>query len=214
MPIQVLCLVFNWIICFLLLSSWVLYTFWILTPYGDPSSIPGSARSTGEGKGCPLQYSGLENSMLYSPWGRKELDTTEWLSLPSLTIRYMVCKYFFLHSLFILLIASFVVQKLLSLILCLMFFLDFVAYTLGVIAEKSLPRSMLGSFCFLLGVSDFTFTFHFYTLEKEMATHSSVLAWRIPGMGSHRVGHDWSDLAAAGVLWFQDFCLDRQSIFS
>ena len=48
--------------------------------------------------------------------------------------------------------------------------------------------------------------FHFHTLEKEMATHSSVLAWRIPGMGepgglpsvgSHRVGHDWSDLAAA-----------------
>ena len=50
------------------------------------------------------------------------------------------------------------------------------------------------------------FTFHFHTLEKEMATHSSVLAWRIPGMGepgglpsmgSHRVGHDWSDLAAS-----------------
>ena len=47
-------------------------------------------------------------------------------------------------------------------------------------------------------LSDFTFTFHFHTLEKEMATHSSVLAWRIPGtgepglpsMGSHRVGHD------------------------
>ena len=55
-------------------------------------------------------------------------------------------------------------------------------------------------------LSDFTFTFHFHTLEKEMATHSSVLAWRIPGtgkpgglpsMGLHRVGHDWSDLAAA-----------------
>ena len=54
-------------------------------------------------------------------------------------------------------------------------------------------------------LSDFTFTFHFHVLEKEMATHSSVLAWRIPGMGkpgglpsmgSHRVGHDWSDLAA------------------
>ena len=52
---------------------------------------------------------------------------------------------------------------------------------------------------------DFTFTFYFHALEKEMATHSSVLAWRIPGtgkpggqpsMGSHRVGHDWSDLAA------------------
>ena len=44
-------------------------------------------------------------------------------------------------------------------------------------------------------LSDFTFTFHFYALEKEMATHSSVLAWRIPGtgelpsLGSHRVGH-------------------------
>ena len=55
-------------------------------------------------------------------------------------------------------------------------------------------------------LSDSTFTFHFDALEKEMATHSSVLAWRIPGtgepgglpsMGSHRVGHDWSDLAAA-----------------
>ena len=48
-------------------------------------------------------------------------------------------------------------------------------------------------------LSDFTFTFHFHALEKEMATHSSVLAWRIPGtgepgglpsMGSHRFGHD------------------------
>ena len=48
-------------------------------------------------------------------------------------------------------------------------------------------------------LSDVTFTFHFDALEKEMATHSSVLAWRIPGMGepgrlpsmgSHRVGHD------------------------
>ena len=55
-------------------------------------------------------------------------------------------------------------------------------------------------------LSDFTFTSHFHALEKEMATHSSVLAWRSPGMeepgglpsmGSHRVGHDWSDLAAA-----------------
>ena len=39
-------------------------------------------------------------------------------------------------------------------------------------------------------LSEFTFTFHFYALEKEMATYSSVLAWRIPEMGSHRVGHD------------------------
>ena len=51
------------------------------------------------------------------------------------------------------------------------------------------------------GLSDFTFTFHFHALEKEMATHSSVLAWRIPwteepgglqSMGSLRVGHDWA----------------------
>ena len=74
-------------------------------------------------------------------------------------------------------------------------------------------------------LSDFTLTFHFHTLEKEMATHSSVLDWRIPGtwepgglpsMGSHRVGHDWSDLAAAaaasGVMFifcfwfFSPFC--------
>ena len=60
--------------------------------------------------------------------------------------------------------------------------------------------------------SNFTFTFHFHELEKEMATHSSVLAWRIPGtaepgglpsMELHRVRHDWSDLAAAAAAsWF------------
>ena len=59
-------------------------------------------------------------------------------------------------------------------------------------------------------LSDFTFTFHFHALEKEMATHSSVLAWRIPGMGepgglpsmgSHRVRHDWINSAAAGLQY-------------
>ena len=60
-------------------------------------------------------------------------------------------------------------------------------------------------------LSDFTFTFHFHALQKEMGSHSSVLAWRIPGtgepgglpsMGSHRVGHDCSDLAAAAsAVW-------------
>ena len=48
-------------------------------------------------------------------------------------------------------------------------------------------------------LSDFTFTFHFHALEKAMATHSRVLARRIPGTGSHRVGHDWSDLAVAAA---------------
>ena len=55
-------------------------------------------------------------------------------------------------------------------------------------------------------LSDFTFTFHFHALEKEMSHHFSVVAWRISGMGepgglpslgSHRVGHNCSDLAVA-----------------
>ena len=57
-------------------------------------------------------------------------------------------------------------------------------------------------------LSDFTFTFHFHASEKEMATRSSVLAWRIQGrgepggllsMGSHRLRHDRGDLAAAAT---------------
>ena len=60
-------------------------------------------------------------------------------------------------------------------------------------------------------LSDFTFSFNFHALEKEMATHSSVLAWRIPGMeepgglpsmGSHRAGHDGSNLAAAAAYMY------------
>ena len=49
-------------------------------------SIPGLGRSPGEGKGYPLQYFGLENSMYYSPWGCKESDTTERLSFHFHTI--------------------------------------------------------------------------------------------------------------------------------
>ena len=70
-------------------------------------------------------------------------------------------------------------------------------------------------------LSDFTFTFHFHALEKEMATHSSVLAGRIPGtgepvglpsMGSHRVGHDWSDLAAATMSEMLVFLKSHRSL--
>ena len=59
-------------------------------------------------------------------------------------------------------------------------------------------------------LSDFAFTFHFPALEKAMATHSSVLAWRISRMGeprgllsmeSHRSGHDWSDLAVVAAVF-------------
>ena len=73
-------------------------------------------------------------------------------------------------------------------------------------------------------LSDFPFTFHFHALEKEMATHSSVRAWRIPGtgepggllsMGSHRIGHDWSNLAAAAaVLYSRPYCLSILYIIS
>ena len=76
-------------------------------------------------------------------------------------------------------------------------------------------------------LSDFTFTFHFHALEKEVATHSSVLAWRIsgtgepgglPSMGSHRVGHDWSDLAAAALSILHTVCcalsLSRVHLFA
>ena len=75
-------------------------------------------------------------------------------------------------------------------------------------------------------LSDFTFTFHFHALEKEMAIHSSILAWRIlgagepgglPFLGSHRVGHDWSDLAAAAKLflsWIFFKFLERVFAFS
>ena len=67
------------------------------------------------------------------------------------------------------------------------------------LANPSLADCNLGATRSRTRLTDFTFTFHFLALEKEMATHSSVLAWRIPGtgepggllsMGSHRVGHD------------------------
>ena len=71
--------------------------------------------------------------------------------------------------------------------------------------EKGVASGSCLQLCLLVAIgswtqlSDSTFTFHFHAVEKEMATHSSVLAWRIPGMGepgglpsmgSHRVGHD------------------------
>ena len=97
---------------------------------GDLGLIPGLRRSPGEGKGYPLQYSGLENSMddVYSPWGCKESDRTEWLS-PSLW-------------------ASLIAQLV-----------------------KNLP-AVQETGVWSLGRED--------SLKKEMATHSSTLAWRIP----------------------------------
>ena len=68
----------------------------------------------------------------------------------------------------------------------------------------------------------FTFTFHFHALEKEMAAHSSILAWRIPGteepsglpsMGLYRVEHNWGDLAAAAAAeWGKDSQEEVQAV--
>ena len=71
-------------------------------------------------------------------------------------------------------------------------------------------------------LSEFTFTFHLHALEEEMATHSRILAWRIPGtgepgglpsMGLYRVGHDWSDLAAAAALSTPRWCSNSMSFY-
>ena len=61
--------------------------------------------------------------------------------------------------------------------------------------EEPARLQSMGSVKSCAQLSEFTFTFHFHALEKEMATHSSVFAWRLPGMGEsgglpHRVGHD------------------------
>ena len=65
-------------------------------------------------------------------------------------------------------------------------------------------------------LNNFTLTFHFHALEEEMATHSSIFAWRVPGtgepgglpsMGSHRVRLDWRDLAAAAAIFYRIWIL-------
>ena len=72
-------------------------------------------------------------------------------------------------------------------------------------------------------LSDFAFTFHFHALEKEVAARSSVLAWRIPrtaepgglpSVGSRRVGHYWSDLAAAAACTYICHILAFTSLLS
>ena len=76
-------------------------------------------------------------------------------------------------------------------------------------------RSLVGCSPWGRYESDTTERLHFHALEREMATHTSVLAWRIPGtgepgglpsMGSHRVGHDWSNLAAGAVVLVAQLC--------
>ena len=79
---------------------------------------------------------------------------------------------------------------------------------MGISFLFSFAFSFSSFFSYFKGLLRQPFTFHFHALEKEMATHSSTLAWRItgmgksgglPSMGSHRVGYDWSNLAAAAA---------------
>ena len=123
----------------------------------------------------PGESHGRRSLVGCSPWGREESDTTEWLNFHALE------KAMATHS-------------------------STPAWRIPWTEEPDRLQSM-GSLN-QTRQSDFTFAFHFHTLRKEMATHSSILAWRIPGtgepvglpsLGLHRVGHDWSDLAAAAA---------------
>ena len=172
---------------------------------GDLCSIPGLGRSPRGGYGNPLQYSCLENPMDGGAWratvhGVKKSDMTEWLS----TITHVnMASVLFIQFVFLELYTAHVLWNgegngnplQYS---CLENPMDGGAWWAAV---HGVARSRTR-------LSDFTFTFHFHVLEKEMAAHSSVLAWRIPqtgepggllSVGSHRVGHDWSDLAAAAA---------------
>ena len=130
-----------------------------------------------------------------SPWGRKELDTTEWLNWTD----SCVCNWHLANPL----ADSKPLERRRQW-----------HPTPVLLPGKSHGwRSLVGCSPWGHYESDTTERLHFHTLEKEMATHSSVLAWRIPGTGkpgglpcmvSHRVGHDWSDLAAAASLWKEE----------
>ena len=141
---------------------------------GDTGSIPGLGRILGGGHGNACQYSCLEKPMGRGAW---------WSTVHGFAKSWTQLKFY--------------------------------THTPVLLPGKSHGwRSLVG--CSPWGrwewawLSGFTFTFHFHALGKEMATHSSVLAWRIPGTGepgglpsmeSHRVGHDWSDLAAAAAAY-------------
>ena len=151
---------------------------WFKVHVLDLVSIPGLGRSPRGGHGNPLQYSCLQNphgqkSLVgYSLQGHKKSDMTEQLSTVQLFHNHLV--------------------KNLSLVFWILFI--FVGEGNGNPLEYScLENPMAGGtwWAAVRGVtksqtqlSDFTFTFHFPTLEKEMATYSSVLAWRIQGQRS------------------------------
>ena len=198
---------------------------------GDPSLSPGPGRSAGEGIGYPLQYSwaslvaqlvrnlpaifetwvrslswkdhlelctpvfwpGMENSMnCIGHWVAKS-----WTWLSDFHSLIYIPTYIYIYIWYIYGEGNGTPLQ----YSCLENPMDEGAWKAAV-HEVAKSRTWL---------NNFTLTFHFHALEKEMATHSSVLAWRIPGtgepgglpsLGSHRVRHDWSDLAAAAAAWY------------
>ena len=160
---------------------------------GDLGTIPGLGRPPGEGRGYPLQYSGLENAM--GCIAHEVAKSWTWLS----DFHFHFNTWF--HLIFL-------------------FTHDFFSITRSVLQVYNMPvlDLSLSKPCALLTGTDLILTITLghdrsdfacmHVLEKEMAAHSSVLVWRIPGtgepgglpsMGSHRVRHDWSDLAAAAA---------------
>ena len=137
----------------------------------DPSLIPGSGRSAEEGIGYLLQYRATQDGRVMVESSDKMWSTRQGNGEGNGT----PLQYFGLQNL-----------------------MDGGAWWVAVHGVARVGHDWVTSLSL--------FTFHFHALEKEMATHSSVLAWRIPGtgkpgglpsLGSHRVGHDWSDLTAA-----------------
>ena len=157
---------------------------------GDPGSIPGSGRSPREGNSYSLHYSCLENSTGRGAWRVTVHGVTE--------NQTQLSHFHFHHRIIYVLCCLICVSLDISIgggngipfqYSCLENPMDGGAWQAAVHGVTK-SRTQL---------SDFTFTFHFHALEKEMATHSSVLAWRIPetgesggllSMGLHRAGHD------------------------
>ena len=147
---------------------------------GDPSLVPGLGRSPGRGHGNPLQFClenphGQRSMMVYSPRGCKELDMTEQLSTAQHSTTFST---FWLLSL-----AEWKMLVSFIFLIC-----KFNFFSTGIFIDVLLCNPDI-------------YTLLFYILEKEMATHPSTLAWKIPwmeepgrlqSMGLLRVGHNWA----------------------